>query len=130
MPEGGGWILVLGASSGFGSAVAIELARRLRRLRRAPRPARHHHSAEETKQAIEAAGPPRSVLQPERLCGREPRRHLVRAGSSCPAGGLRLLFHSLAFGSLLPLVGEDATSSARASQLEMTLDVMASSLVY
>src|SRR6185503_12466628 len=29
-----------------------------------------------------------------------------------------------------PLVGPDAASSARASQLEMTLDVMASSLVY
>ena len=131
MPEGGGWILVLGASSGFGSAVAIELARKgfdvcgVHLDRRAT-----IHSAEETKQAIEAAGR-RALFFNQNACAAESRDAILsELASSCPAGGLRLLFHSLAFGSLLPLVGEDATSSARASQLEMTLDVMASSLVY
>lgn len=45
-------------------------------------------------------------------------------------GSVGLLFHSLAFGSLAPLVSTDEKSSARKSQVEMTLDVMASSLVY
>jgi len=60
------------------------------------------------------------------------KRGEVIAGLSerCEPGRLRLLFHSLAFGSLQPLVGESARDSARPAQVSMTLDVMASSLVY
>ncbi len=47
-----------------------------------------------------------------------------------PPVSVRLLFHSLAFGSLVPLVGADARASAKPAQIAMTLDVMASSLVY
>ncbi|MGH7856244.1 MAG: SDR family oxidoreductase, partial [Candidatus Binatia bacterium] len=51
------------------------------------------------------------------LAGRD-RRHL------------RVFLHSLAFGALKPLVGASAEDSLSSAQIEMTLDVMASSLVY
>ena len=38
--------------------------------------------------------------------------------------------HSLAFGSLLPLIADDPKGAISRKQLEMTLDVMANSLVY
>lgn len=47
----------------------------------------------------------------------------------CEAGRLRLVFHSLAFGALMPLVGDGPKASATAAQVAMTFDVMASSLV-
>jgi enoyl-[acyl-carrier-protein] reductase (NADH) len=48
------------------------------------------------------------------------------------AGGkpIRLLLHSLAFGTLRPFVDDDASQQTTKAQLEMTLDVMAHSLVY
>nr|HPK66057.1 SDR family oxidoreductase [Thermoanaerobaculia bacterium] len=47
-----------------------------------------------------------------------------------PAGGLAVLLHSLAFGTLKPLVAADEKEALNQRQLEMTLDVMANSLVY
>ena len=38
--------------------------------------------------------------------------------------------HSLAFGSLLPLIADDPKGAISRKQMEMTLDVMANSLVY
>jgi NAD(P)-dependent dehydrogenase (short-subunit alcohol dehydrogenase family) len=43
---------------------------------------------------------------------------------------IRVLFHSLAFGTLKPLVGRNSSEMITKAQLEMTLDVMANSLVY
>jgi enoyl-[acyl-carrier-protein] reductase (NADH) len=43
---------------------------------------------------------------------------------------LRLVLHSLAFGTLRPFVAEAAGEQLTKAQLEMTLDVMAHSLVY
>ena len=43
---------------------------------------------------------------------------------------VQVLFHSLAFGSLLPFIGKENEASLTKSQLEMTVDVMAHSLVY
>jgi enoyl-[acyl-carrier-protein] reductase (NADH) len=45
-----------------------------------------------------------------------------------PPGTLRVLMHSLAFGSLKPLVGAEEVVSRH--QLELTADVMGNSLVY
>ncbi|HEY5960722.1 MAG TPA: SDR family oxidoreductase, partial [Polyangiaceae bacterium] len=43
---------------------------------------------------------------------------------------IRVLLHSLAFGTLRPLVADDPDEQATQKQLEMTIDVMANSLVY
>jgi NAD(P)-dependent dehydrogenase (short-subunit alcohol dehydrogenase family) len=45
-------------------------------------------------------------------------------------GSVRVLLHSLAFGALRPLITGDSKDALTQSQLEMTLDVMANSLVY
>src|SRR4029078_6560570 len=43
---------------------------------------------------------------------------------------LRVLMHSLAFGTLLPFIADDPKEAVNRKQLEMTLDVMANSLVF
>ena len=43
---------------------------------------------------------------------------------------LRVVMHSLAFGSLLPFLADDPKDAISRRQMEMTLDVMANSLVY
>ena len=45
-------------------------------------------------------------------------------------GRVKVLLHSLAFGTLKPFIGPDSETTLTQSQIEMTLDVMASSLVY
>lgn len=45
-------------------------------------------------------------------------------------GQVRVLLHSLAFGTLKPFVAEDPKDSITQAQMDMTLDVMAHSLVY
>jgi NAD(P)-dependent dehydrogenase (short-subunit alcohol dehydrogenase family) len=47
-----------------------------------------------------------------------------------PAGGVHFMLHSLAFGSLLPFIAEDADEAVSEPQMAMTLRVMAHTLVY
>jgi NAD(P)-dependent dehydrogenase (short-subunit alcohol dehydrogenase family) len=123
--------VVLGVSSGFGAATARRLAADgydvcgVHLDRRATLDA-----ALGVKAAIEAAGR-RALFFNVNAADPERRAEVVAALADVAGpGGVRLLFHSLAFGSLAPLVGPDERASARQSQVEMTLDVMASSLVY
>src|SRR5438477_612657 len=53
----------------------------------------------------------------------------VLSGGGGP-GRLRVLLHSLAFGTLKLLVADDAKDAASKAQMDMTLEVMAHSLVY
>lgn len=50
--------------------------------------------------------------------------------STDPSNTIRVLMHSLAFGSLKPLVSPKPGASLTQAQVEMTMDVMANSLVY
>ena len=43
---------------------------------------------------------------------------------------VKVLMHSLAFGSLKPVIAEDAANTLNQRQVEMTLDVMGNSLLY
>ena len=45
-------------------------------------------------------------------------------------GSIRVLIHSLAFGTLKPYIGYEGQAGVQLKELEMTLDVMANSLVY
>jgi NAD(P)-dependent dehydrogenase (short-subunit alcohol dehydrogenase family) len=129
------WALVLGASSGFGAAVALELARNGMNI------AGVHLDRRQTLPNVER------IVNGIRECGRdahfynvnaadsEKRAHVVEdlaavfANSSQPQM-LRCVIHSIAFGSLKPFIAEDPREAATKAQLEMTLDVMANSLVY
>ena len=127
------WALILGASSGFGEATGRELARRGYDVCgvHLDRRAGMAHVEEITaairgdgREAlffnVNAADPEKRVQVLDALVAR------VREDGG---GTIGVLLHSLAFGSLSPLVGE-GTRVTTAAQLTMTLDVMAHSLVY
>ncbi|MHB1844056.1 MAG: enoyl-ACP reductase FabI [Deltaproteobacteria bacterium] len=127
-----GWALVLGASSGFGAATALELARAgmdvfgVHLDRKATLPL-----AEKVQQDIQALGR-RAIFFNVNAADEEKQREVLgnleqRLTEANQMGQLKLLMHSLAFGTLKPMVGPDSLTRA---QVEMTLDVMANSLIY
>jgi NAD(P)-dependent dehydrogenase (short-subunit alcohol dehydrogenase family) len=130
-----GWAVVLGASSGFGEACSLGLARAGWNifgvhLDRKATQANADRIAGEIRASgrqaeffnVNAADDARRAEVVEaisRACGSEPENRRVR-----------LLLHSLAFGTLKPFFAENRDASITKAQLEMTLDVMANSLVY
>jgi NAD(P)-dependent dehydrogenase (short-subunit alcohol dehydrogenase family) len=128
------WALILGASSGFGEATARELARRgldVCGVHLDRRAGLAH--VEEITAAIRAAGR-EALFFNTNAADHEKRRRVLDALAARRdeegGGTIRVLLHSLAFGSLTPLIGGDPSRWATAAQLEMTLNVMAHSLVY
>jgi enoyl-[acyl-carrier protein] reductase III len=130
-----GWALVLGASSGFGEATSLHLARcgmnifgvhldRKGTLANVDRITseikglgREAHffnvnAADEAKRA--------EVLE-------EAERVLEGRGEQ---GQVKVLLHTLAFGTLKPYLADDKDGEINKAQMDMTVDVMAHSLVY
>ncbi|HUJ23185.1 MAG TPA: SDR family oxidoreductase [Bryobacteraceae bacterium] len=131
MSEQQPWALILGASSGFGEATALELAARgmnifgvhldLRET------LRHAH---EVAERIRALGRETTFFNINAADERK-RKDVVSAIRSTfekMPGTVRVLLHSIAFGALRPLVGAAEVASQR--QIEITSDVMGHSLVY
>ena len=127
----GKWALILGASSGFGAATARELARsgmnivgvHLDRKAAMPQVQELIHSLEANHIQVmffnvNAADP---LKRQEVLDQIQPK-----------LGGLvlRVFLHSLAFGTLKPYLSSEPKEQLTKDQMEMTLDVMANSLVY
>lgn len=128
------WALILGSSSGFGAATAKELARHGMNIfgvhfdRAAGMPA-----VEQVVNEIESSGVKvkyfninASDLQRRDEVLAEIARHFA----GVPGSRIRVLMHSLAFGTLKPLVSSEPAGMMTKAQLEMTLDVMANTLVY
>jgi enoyl-[acyl-carrier protein] reductase III len=135
LPNVDGWALILGASSGFGGAAALAFAKAGMNIigvhldRRATQ-----ENAERIVRQIEVLGRQAwffnvNAADPERRREilREVTRRFDQRGKQ---ERLRVLLHSLAFGTLRPLITEDPDEQTNQKQLEMTLDVMANSLVY
>jgi NAD(P)-dependent dehydrogenase (short-subunit alcohol dehydrogenase family) len=130
-PFEGEWGLVLGASSGFGAATARALGRHgmgvlgVHLDRKATLPA-----AESVAADVRAAGAPAEFFNVN--AADDERRVQVCERARALTGGrpLRVVLHSLAFGTLRAFVAADAGQQTTKAQLEMTLDVMAHSLVY
>ena len=132
------WALILGASSGMGEATAIALAEagyNIVGIHLDFRAALAH--VEEIKGRIAALGR-EAVFTNMNAADDEKRADAIAAirgrFDARRAAGvhphLRVVMHSLAFGSLLPLIADDPKGAISRKQLEMTLDVMANSLVY
>jgi NAD(P)-dependent dehydrogenase (short-subunit alcohol dehydrogenase family) len=85
---------------------------------------------EETKARIEAAG--RKYLPFNMNAANPDRRRdaLDKMAEAMEGSGFRVLLHSLAFGSLKPYITSDPDDALTQAQMDMTLDVMAHSLVY
>jgi enoyl-[acyl-carrier protein] reductase III len=124
-----GWALILGASSGFGAATSRALAQagmdivgiHLDLKSTLPR-------AKEVQADIEAAG--RKALFINTNAADASKR--AKAIEQMQEAGVKVkvMLHSLAFGALKPYVAETREESLDQKQMEMTLDVMAHSLVY
>ncbi len=123
----GKWALVLGASSGFGEATSLELARRGMSVcgvhfdRRETLP-----NAERIAGEIRKAGGEALFFNVN--AADEARRKEVL--DALAGKTVRVLLHSLAFGTLKPFLAEAAKDRLGKAQMDMTLDVMAHSLVY
>src|SRR5438132_971671 len=130
-PFAGEWGLVLGASSGFGAATARELGRRGMGIigvhldRKVTLPL-----AEAVAADVHAAGSLAEFFNVN-AADDEKRAHVCDRARELTGGKpLRVLLHSLAFGTLKPFVSDVPDQPTTKAQLEMTLDVMAHSLVY
>lgn len=128
------WALILGASSGFGEAAARTLAAQGLNVCgvHLDRRAGMAH-VDEITAAIRDIGRQALFLNVN-AADHDRRRQVLDALAQRIAedggGVVRVLMHSLAFGSLTPFVGAEPARLATPAQLEMTLNVMAHSLVY
>ncbi len=126
-----GSVLILGASSGFGEAAALEYARAgydIFGVHLDRRAGLQH--VEEIKQQIESAG---SAVRFFNINAASPAKRdavLDEIAGEVEAGDVRVLLHSLAFGTLRPFVAEAQEDALTQDQMDMTLSVMAHTLVY
>ncbi|MSQ26231.1 MAG: SDR family oxidoreductase [Dehalococcoidia bacterium] len=126
------WALILGVSSGFGGATAVELARSgfdifgVHLDRRATIPL-----AEQVMADVRAQGRQAHFFNTN-AADAEDRAKVLDSMQQHLAGGgtVRVLMHSLAFGTLKPYVAATPQDGLNQKQMEMTQDVMAHSLVY
>jgi enoyl-[acyl-carrier protein] reductase III len=109
------WALILGASSGMGEATALTLAKAGYRICGIHLDFRAGlaHVDEKRAGALDAL---RERFETSRANGRDPY--------------VRVVMHSLAFGSLVPFLASDPKAAVDRKKMEMTQDVMANSLVY
>ncbi|OGO56578.1 MAG: 3-oxoacyl-ACP reductase [Chloroflexi bacterium RBG_16_69_14] len=132
------WALILGASSGMGEATAITLAKagyNVCGIHLDFRAALTH--VEEVKAAIEATGVQALYINMNAADDEKRAAALTklreRFDASEAAGRqpyVRVVMHSLAFGSLVPFLSQDPKGGVDRKKMEMTQDVMANSLVY
>ena len=129
------WALIVGSSSGFGEATSLELARAGLNIfgvhfdRRTALP-----HVNEIQDKIRALG--RDVVFFNANAADADKRVKVFEQMEerwRQAGGehyIKAFLHSIAFGSLQPYLADDTQQQVTQAQMEMTLDVMGSNLVY
>lgn len=128
------WALILGASSGFGGATAMELARRGMNIigvhldRQATMP-----NVDRIAKEIQQAGGKSvfyNINAADAIKRNETLDDIQERFAKHSADTVKVLFHSLAFGTLKPFVAKKVEDAVTQAQMEMTLDVMANSIVY
>ena len=130
-----GWALVLGASSGFGAATSLALARAGLNIfgvhldRKSTLP-----NAERLAQDIKGLGREahfyniNAADEEKRVEVASEMEHVLKERDE--AGQVRVMLHSLAFGTLKLFIADPMKEAVTKSQMDMTLDVMAHSLIY
>src|ERR1035441_8695191 len=119
------WALILGASSGFGEATAVELARaginifgvHMDRRDKLPHVAEVQEKIRALGRECEYFNFNAADEDKRKDCVAQIRQRLTDA-----PGWLRVLMHSLAWGALKPLAGAEIVASKK--QIESTADIM------
>lgn len=129
------YALVLGASSGFGKAISLALAKdgvniigvHLDRATTMP-------DVEKLIEDIKAAGVEAHFFNVNAADADKRKMILDKVEEIFKESGdnatIRVLVHSLAFGTLREFINDDPAKEMTQKNIEMTLDVMANSLVY
>lgn len=126
------WALILGASSGFGEAISIRLAKDGYNIfgvhldRKATM-----HNVERIISEIQAAGS-QAIFFNANAADDDKRYEIITSIKNKLNNKplIKIIVHSLAFGTLRPYIPKSNEQAITKAQLEMTLDVMAHSLVY
>ncbi len=123
--------LILGASSGFGEAAALEFGKAGYdifgvHLDRRAGLARVEKIIDE----IESSGAKAKFFNINAASPEKRDQVLDEIAGMVTPGSVRVLMHSLAFGTLRPFVAAEEAGSMTMEQMDMTLTVMAHSLVY
>lgn len=128
------WALILGASSGFGGATAIELAKNGYNIfgvhldRQATMP-----SALQVIKKVERSGQKAvffNINAADQIKINDTLDEIKERFTTKEHPHVNVLMHSLAFGTLKPYISRNPNDCISPAQMSMTLDVMAHSLVY
>lgn len=128
------YALILGASSGFGRAISLALARDGVNIigvhldRAATMPEVEKVTSEIRANGAEAHYFNVNAADPNKRNDVLKEVEEIFKGKENPT--IKVLVHSLAFGTLKKFIDIDSTLQINQKQLEMTIDVMANSLVY
>ena len=122
------WALILGGSSGIGASCARELAKKgvniygiyLRKK-----------SAVIDELTTELKGYGVEVIYKKMSATNEEKRtEVINELININNLNIKVFVHSLAFGTLKPMISEDSQNMLNQKNIEMTLDVMSNSMVY
>jgi NAD(P)-dependent dehydrogenase (short-subunit alcohol dehydrogenase family) len=128
------WALILGASSGFGAATALELARHGMNIygvhldRQATMPAVDHLIKNIKHTGAKAVF--YNINAADGIKRNETLDDIQERFGNDSSSLVKVLLHSLAFGTLKPFIRKKPEEAITQAQMEMTVDVMAHCLVY
>tara|TARA_X000001036_G_scaffold361145_2_gene344336 strand:+ start:5892 stop:6665 length:774 start_codon:yes stop_codon:yes gene_type:complete len=122
------WALILGASSGIGAACAKELAKSgvniygiyLRKK---------SNVIDDLTSELKSYGVD-VIYKKMSATNSEKRSKAITELKNIENINIKIFIHSLAFGTLKPMIADDSNNMLNQKNIEMTMDVMANSLVY
>ncbi|NPB03202.1 MAG: SDR family oxidoreductase [Thermotogae bacterium] len=133
LDNGTNWALILGSSSGFGAATSLKLAEAGLNIfgvhldRRAAMP-----RVQKLIEDLRSKGVKVEFFNTNAADDNKRRKVIeeIKSITEREGGKIKVLMHSLAFGTLKPYIGERPEEDVTRQNIEMTLDIMGNSLVY
>ena len=127
----GKWALILGASSGFGAATSLALSRAGMHIIGVHLDRKSTLvNVEQLTKSIQASGAQAHFFNVNAADPIKRQEVLDQVQPKLGGAVISVFMHSLAFGTLKPYLAGDPKEQLSKDQMEMTLDVMANSLVY